>query len=390
MNLSFEYINNFTKNVMIIMISFVCFFSSVALQANETPNSNIFLVENINVSSVAEDAVAARKNAISKAQNQAFNLLMKSMIDPRNLARIPELSDESIANMVASMEVRNEKISRDSYSANISVLFNSSSIKQLLSSLNLKFADSSSPPIIVIPVLNYETPEGQKISLLWQPNNLWLKSWQENSKYSSVNFIIPNSEVMRTQSNVTAANAKKLLYGDFQNILDTYNANEVLIADAHLEDAGDGINNILNIEYLQIGKIKRKSSFENVILPKEQGFDMLFTEGVQLIANNLQSDWVMSNNAENSLDQIQKITILVPLDSLQKFVNIRRKINNIPMIEKYHLAAISPLQADLHLYLKGNPNQIFSELESKGLMLQQVNESWVLNEMANVSNQGIW
>ena len=112
---------------------------------------NKYLVEDIRVNRIDEDANLAREKAITKGQRDAFNLVLDRLeIDSSNGMLI---SDDEISQMLRSMQVKNEKITNNSYTANLMVEFSPEYVNFILKKNKITKFSSKYNSYLILPLL---------------------------------------------------------------------------------------------------------------------------------------------------------------------------------------------------------------------------------------------
>ncbi len=123
-----------------------------------------------------------REKAKNIAFENAFKILMKKIIDPKDLKSVNQLDNSEIDQLVNDYKISDEQISDISYSANISVNFNQKSVLQFFRINKIRVQTLVSDEYLVFPILD-------KVNTLylWEMNNIWYDNLK--SDYDGVGLL---------------------------------------------------------------------------------------------------------------------------------------------------------------------------------------------------------
>ncbi|MEM6491727.1 MAG: DUF2066 domain-containing protein, partial [Pseudomonadota bacterium] len=118
-------------------------------------------------------STALREQAIAKAPGDAIGALYRRLALPADADRLPETSPEEAARMAGGIEILNERASGSTYIATIRVFFDPEGVRERLGAAGVKFAETSSKPVLLLPVFR-DASGGVR---LWDESNPWLRAW---------------------------------------------------------------------------------------------------------------------------------------------------------------------------------------------------------------------
>ncbi|QIG80319.1 heavy-metal-associated domain-containing protein [Stakelama tenebrarum] len=195
--------------------------------AQNTPNngfdsSGSFEVGGIEVDVRGDDAESARQAGWRLAQRKGWTKLAQQLAGSSNA----RLSDSTLDSIVTGIIVERENIGPDRYIARLGVLFDRAKAGALL---GVSVQVTRSPPMMLLP-LEWSGGAGR----MYERNNAWQEAWGRfRSGNSNIDYVRPRG----TGPDALLMNAGQTLRrgrGWWREVLDTYGAADVLIAEVDL------------------------------------------------------------------------------------------------------------------------------------------------------------
>lgn len=121
----------------------------------------------------AENSVVAKDKAMLQAQREAFLQIAGQLTSEENVQKLGELSDDAILHFVEAVSVADEKAGGTKYIANLTVQINEQLLKDYMAENEM--IETEGAEMVVIPVFK---PSAETYPVLWEDNNVWLKSWR--------------------------------------------------------------------------------------------------------------------------------------------------------------------------------------------------------------------
>lgn len=118
--------------------------------------ADLYDVQNIPVSAELDNALSARSAAIANGQTDAFWALMKKMVSPEDLGRVP-MPGENLSDWVQNVSLSSEKASATRYEAVLNVRFKPQAIRDMLTQNQIPFLTQAMPTTVVVPVLERDS-----------------------------------------------------------------------------------------------------------------------------------------------------------------------------------------------------------------------------------------
>ena len=322
---------------------------------------NVFSVSDIEVDVTADTASSARAKAFRRGQRAAFNALLKRLTLRADHGRLPAVDAERLEFMVQALEVADERTSNVRYLANMTVNFKPPEIRRLLREAGIPFTETASKPLLVLPVLS----QGGA-SMLWDENNLWRDAWSEVPLNSGlIPLILPVGDL----SDISGVDAAQAIEGDpflLSAMAGRYRAGDVLVAIATLSGNADAIR--IDIAARKIGATIGGPISFNFQISDVNGIPELLRGAVTGISAALEEEWKSKNTIE--FDRPGRMLLAVPLTSLEQWVSVERRLNNIASISEVALISLTRDAAAIEISHFGDETQLATTLAQQDLVLE--------------------
>ncbi len=330
-------------------------FGGVAVAADD-----VFTVHDIAVDETADTAQRARAAAFRAGQRAALAQMLQRLTLRADHGRLPQVENERREFMVQALEVGDERTSNVRYLANMTVVFKPEEVRRLLREAAIPFAESQSKPVLVLPVLR----EGDSM-LLWEETNLWADAWSELALSGLVPLILPLGDL----NDITEVDAAQAAEGDplrLSAMASRYGAGDVLVAIATLSRTGDVFR--IDIAASQIGAPSAGSVLLNFQLTDPEAIPNLLVGAATGVASSLQDRWKSQNVIE--FDRPGRMLLAVPITSLEQWVSVERRLNNVASISEVALISLTRDSAAVEISHFGDETQLAVTLAQQDLALE--------------------
>ena len=349
------------KKFYILLILFLSLF----LKSSFSEDNTTFMVNDIPVYAKSSSAQEAKKLALQEGQRKGLKLLFqKGGIDPDYTKFIP---DNVISEMVESIKVDNEIITKDSYSSNITILFNKTFINFNLKKYDIASGKVTDNYFLYIPLL--EDKDGEKNFLV--PDSLWYNTayttfFENEDKYKNI-ILIDNYDLANT--GIFNKN-KPIEYDTFKTLLNKYNSNTIIIATARYIESKD----IIEIDFEEIdaeNHVKKVLNFSNndgvekdelIVEASKKTLDFLYNESQDRIAKS-------RKDGKNIKKKNNYIDVFYVIKNLNDYSYILSLIENLDFITKYDTLQLTTKIANLRLYYNCDESELVPLLNNKGFNL---------------------
>ncbi len=343
---------------------------------------SVYTVAGVAVDVTAETVAKAREAAIGEGHEKALQALFRRIVVEQDLARLPQLSPAEIEPLVRDFSVANERTSAVRYLADMTFRFKSASIRALLRQRSIRFAETQSRPMVVLPIA--ETSAGMT---LWEEPNPWRQAW--SARYGGGD-LVPLVTPVGDLSDIAAVDATRALAGDpaaLTAIARRYGSQDVLISKAAISGelgAGEGAATISNTRFAN----RQTSALGSTSYRQEAGEDSarFLARVTDAVAGLVQRGW----KSRNVIEFGTKGTLLVvaPLRSVSEWLAIRQRLSGLPTVERANPVTLSRNKAELSLVYYGSEQQLATALAQRGLILSRsLSDGWLLSLDARATSQ---
>ncbi|MEE8332860.1 MAG: DUF2066 domain-containing protein [Alphaproteobacteria bacterium] len=332
-------------------------------------SASVYTVSGVAVDQTGASAAAARDVALAAGQARAFRNLIRRLVPVGERSRITAPSSAGLAALVLGFEVESEKTSPVRYLARITVRFSPGAVRRLLRDAGVRFAETRSKPLMVLPVYR-----AAGATLLWEDGNSWRWIWAEFKPDAGlVPLVVPagnegDAALLRTQ---------QALAGDPRRIAALarrYGAADVLLAAATLATTPGGAP-LLEVTVARFGA----QGADRTTVRSFQGARGLAPEKLlQTAAKQLFDEIEESWKGENLLrfDEQKEMTVHASLSGLPEWVSLRARLEGVAAVQETTLIALSLDSATLRLTYLGDARQLATALAQSDLELVQGPVDW--------------
>lgn len=337
----------------------VCLTLAAAVPVRAQDSSDVFTVAPIPVDVTASSASAARGRAMADGQLAAFGKLVERIVPAGDRGAVPPLSPAEAQNFVQSIEVIRERASDVRYVADLRVAFNRGAVRDLLLRAGVRFAETRSRPVLLVPVY---AAEGRTV--LWEDTNGWAQSWQTVPLVQGlVPIVLPYGDLADIQD----LDLEQALAPDVDRLLTMagrYGARDAVVAFARMAtDVGP-----LEVRISRHGEAGSDELLPvSVAAAPDAGPGPVLAEGVMQVAARINDDWMEANLVRPGVET--RVSVIVPVLGLDQWIDVRRKLDSIAILSRRDLMSFGRAEARLDLWINGDEQQLRTALAQRDLEL---------------------
>jgi hypothetical protein len=343
---------------------------------DETDIDNLYMVRNIDVYSKSTTAIKAKEEALKNGQKQALKVIFeRANIKPEYTKYVNDLV---VAEMIESIQIKNEMMTKDSYSSVITVLFNKKFLNFHLKRLKIGVGSTVDDVFLYIPILEVDG----KLNITDSSNSWYIAAYDDffENSYENI-FIIDNFDLANT-----ALFSKKILeqndYNLYNTLLKKYTANVVVVSIASYNSK----NNTIDVIYREIDAektVEKKLSYSN---KDELSLNEFYRDASVRFLQSLhkESRIRVSRNKNDTkiLEELLKDNVLeiyIAIQNLKDYDYMKNLILNLGFVKRYETVEFSTKMAMLRLYYGGDESEIFSMFRNKGFELKNNGGKYFIN-----------
>ena len=345
-------------------------------QNNQIKSENLYIIKNIKASYKSTDAKKAKDEAIKIAGRTALKELFKKGNINEDYTKF--IDDSMISEMIETIKISDEIITKESYSSTLTFVFNKEFINFNLKKLGIGRNIVKDAIYLYIPL--FENKNG-KINFL--DNDIWYRSAYEsffNSDYQNI-FIIDNYSL--SNAGLFSINAiNNASYNQFKALLTKYDSNTVIIALASYNSLDD----VVEITFKEIDAENVNERLLNFSNKEGLGQNELIKEAsvktLEFLNNESQLKMLAARNNEKNINKLKKnsfIDIYFTIPDFREYVYVKNLINNLNFITKYEILLLTTKFTKIRLFYKCDESEIIALFAKKGFILQNKNGNYYLN-----------
>lgn len=346
----------------LVMAALLTFAGPAVAQAPPAGQDDIFTVSDVAVDVTDATASQAREKALLEGQRQAFQKLMQRLATDTNV-RPPRLDEATMATLVRSIDVANERTSAVRYLATLTVRFNPATVRNVLGSAGVAFTETKARPVLVVPVYSVRGS-----TVLFDDRNPWREAWARRpARDTLVPLVVPLGDLR----DIGDLDAKQAMAGDtakLEAIARRYGAAEAVVAVAAVS-----LDAITSKPTVALTVTRHSGGMETTLVDSFTGesadqAEALLAKAVDWVERELERLW-KSENAIGPGQGERQITLAVPINSLAEWTEIRRRLSGIGLIQKAEVVQLTRQEGRIDVTFSGETGQLRSALAQRDLEL---------------------
>jgi len=362
------------RAVTIALLAMVIAFSSVVEAATD-----LFEIKGVKVDVTSKTAAAAREQALAEGEAKAFRLLIDRLTLPADRGLLPELTRHEISSLVKDFSVAKEKVSTVRYIASLDYSFKADKIRRLLVDSGVPYAATRSKPVLVLPVY-----QSAGALILWDEPNPWRDAWAARPEEAG---LVPTIVPLGDLADIAAIGAEQAVQGDpsrLAALARRYGTGDTLVANAVRENQTPAEPPGLKVTVGRYRPEGRVQAFVRTFRAQQgETLNALFHRAVDAIIGQMENDWKQENLLRFDRPSVAAVTVRIA--DLGDWLTVRRRLENVAVLQRVDLVLLSRDQARVNLYYAGTPRQLLVALEQADLSLAQEGSEWILGPTAAVA-----
>ena len=334
-----------------------------------------YQVTGIPIDATAESAAVARDRALADGQRRALERLFDRLVDPGDRERVELPNAATISSWVASFEVANERRSAVRYLARLTVIFADQAVRDYLDQAGIAFADTPSPPILVMPLLQ------QGDQLVLGTSNPWLAAWQTGTPEGLVRFALPGDPANPADA-ITPAQVAAADDALVEAVIERYAVSDVLVA--HLTEGGPG--GAATVRAAWLGPIGRGRVLVEALPAGVEDAAARYQQAVRQVATWVEDAWRRDNLVNSG--ESHELDSVLPLRDLSDWITTRDGLARISAIQQVVLLSFSRQEARIFIRYRGSPEQLAGAIGAQGLRLIRSDDGWQISPATAVRSSG--
>lgn len=317
----------------------------------------------VRIDRAVDNAMQAREQALRDAQPLALQKLMKRLVFDEDVKRVPEVSKETFAKIIQSVDISNEKVSARRYSADITVRFDAHGIRSLLRNSSVRYAETVSKPVLVLPVYDL----GDRL-VLWDERNSWLDAWGSMPQNEG---LVPLITPVGDLADVSDIKGDQSIIKDpvrLARISVRYGAGDILVAYAAPRKGKDG-RPVVSVTVDRFGDQRETGIFKKTYIGESMPkLPAVLRQVSEQVMAGLEKQWKEKNLIAYRYRNTIPVRILI--EELRDWVGVRKRLDDTPLVRGYNVITLTRGLAEVELFFEGSTDQLRLALAQKDLLLQ--------------------
>ncbi len=328
---------------------------------------SLYTVAGVPVEATAENAAAARTPAIASGEKRAAQIMMRRLTQSADYGRLPALSDTELQTLVRGIEINDERIGGNRYTAKVTVNFNANALRSLLRNAGIPFTEATAKPILVVPVLDID---GRR--LMWEDANPWREAWAQRANDGALQPITVALGDAQDAQTIDATSAASVDEAKLRALANRYQMSDIAVAAAQIKR--NPSNWVMQVTVTRLGG----GDATMVLSYNGQGdnYQAVMDEAARDIAGRLEDRWkqaaaMPAATAGAAPGDRQKLAATVPLTALGDWLIVRDRLARVSGLNRVDVHSLTKTDAQLVLTYTGDPQRLTLMLSQRDLALEQ-------------------
>lgn len=356
-----------------------CFVAAGALSpfsAWAASDDSLYIVQKVKADKTAGNAAAARDYAIAEARKTAYNTILDRVIIDDEKPKLPMPSNAELVNFISEMAVMNEKTSSVRYMADLDFRFNGAEVKKFLEHHNIGYINTVSDPVLLLPIYT----DGKSI-IFADGKNPWFDYLSGlKMPVSVVPLLLPAGDEDDSEQ-MQALLSGRYDSENIENLKKKYGAGKIVVAE--MQEYDEAKNTAFSL--YELSEKGLESDSFNFTVSGKGASDKIKAAAFATIRKKLEQEWKKDNVVYFS--EASVITALIPLRDMSEWVNIKKKLDKMPIIEHYDLKAMKKDRLQVNIIFGRSIDRLTELMNSHNLILEPLDGgAWLLYGKKNTSS----
>lgn len=362
-------------NIFLLFIAFTFF--SFKSKATESTYSEKYIVKDLEIKAKSNSSNEAKEEALKNGQRVALKILFGNL--GLNRAYTKYINNSTISDMISSIRISEEIITKDSYSSKVTILFDPEFTDYNLNNLKIKSGKTTPEVILYIPLYD----SGDKNISIIDSSNLWYKTvYDKFFEDEMENIFVIDNYSLSNSGLLSKRKIEQKKYESFNTLLKKYASNIIVISIAKYNKELDRIEIILT----EIDAENEKKRVLNYINRNNLTKDDLIKEASAKTFDFIVNLYNQPKEEKTSSKEIKKkdyIDILISIKNLKDYVYLKNLIKNLNFIKNYETLNITTKIAKIRIHYNCDEAELIQLFRNKNFILDNKKDQYFLNYVEN-------
>jgi uncharacterized protein DUF2066 len=334
----------------------------------------VFVVAKYPVEARADNAVAAKTQALADGQQAAFRSLLKRLVPVTAYPRIRRLTGVKAGDLIDGYKVRSERNSATEYIASLDFSFQAKAVRDLLRREGISFSDEQAPGITVIPVWRDGAAGTPRDDAAW--TNVW-KGLDLEHALTPVTLQTLRKEIQPSTVNALAGGDGTAI----RSFAGTYRTEYVVIAVAESDPASGKLNITLSGRDA-VGAFTLQRAYR--LDASDPGYtnELAAVVALGVIEGRWKATKIRGGGGGGgpvAAGGGDDLMISVEFRGMSEWQDISRRLSATTGIEQLEVAGLSARGARVTLRYAGGTERLTDALANQGLALRNAGGNWIIS-----------
>jgi hypothetical protein len=330
--------------VLSIALAFLALLPFSAAEAG--PPSDPLTVTGIRVDATAASATEAQNIAINSGKARAFQEVLKRLLKPEDIAKVPAQDDVSLTRLIASYLPQNVQRSTTRFVALMTYTFNPAAIHHLLRTANIAYTDAQAHPILILAM-----------SPRWAGRSPWAAAWATPLySHAAIPMVLPYGDALDQQA-LANVNFNTTTWADVEPSASRVKASEAMLVQINVT----GGQTVIKMKRLGIGT---SAPVPDVTVPGNN-----LNADAAAAAAAIAAYW--KSRAVIDFGHRNRLLADVTIDSLEQWGTLLARLGGVPNLTAVTVPAMDTGMAQVSLIYVGTAEQLHDNLATAKVDLDQ-------------------
>ena len=356
---------------LLLLVNFL-FFKESDLFATKLDDSQIYTVNDLKIQAKSTNPTKAKDEALKNGLRNALKIVFKNLEIDESYTKF--LTDSTISDIVSSVRIYDEIITKDSYASYIVVMFDKNFLEYNLNNLGIKPKKIVFETYLYIPLFDNGKDE---IELLDNSNIWYTTAYNKFFEQKSDRIFIIDNYSLSNSGLLSWDKINNKDYESFSTLLKKYNSNTVMISIAKYNEKYDKVE----INLIEINAENKINRVLNYVNKDNYNFEQLIAKASEKTFNfiiNLTTKQEI-NTKNNETKEKSYIDVLVPIKKLDSFIYIKNLLKNLNFIKDIQTVEITTKFARLKIQHTCDETELIDMFRRKNFVLDISDDQYLLN-----------
>ena len=295
---------------------------------------------------------------------QAFNQLMLSTVQSKDLQKLTNIPLNQIKSMIDTFSINDEKFVNEIYYIRLNVSFNKKAIFDLLEKKNIFPSLPLKKDIIFIPII----VDQNKNQIKMFSDNIIYNYWNYNIKrHDLLNYILPTEDL--EDLNLVKKNIENLENFEFSEIIKKYNIENYIVSIFFIDSYQTRLLNKISFD--------NKTNLKNTLLNNiDFNNNSKINKFIDILRISFEDYWKAQNEINTSVKL--PLTISVENSNNIKIYQLEEKLSKIDLIYNFYIYKFDNKNNIYKIIFNGTPDKFIEVMKNNNYEFETVNKIWVM------------